>query len=196
MHRQPIQELIVKFVERNPDQTKVAERILQLVSNHEDCFERTCLPGHVTGSAWVVSHDWQRHLLLHHRKLNKWLQPGGHAEGENDIAGVALREATEESGLIDLQFVEAYEPAALIDLDVHQIPARHRSTGELIDPAHEHHDLRFLIQCPTPQEPILSDESNEVRWLTEAEVRSVTDEPSVLRLLDKANHFREKMVSS
>ena len=196
MHRQPIIQLIEQYVANRPEQASEAERMLKLINQHEDCFERTCIPGHITGSAWVVSHDWQKHLLLHHRKLNKWLQPGGHADGQTEVAEVALREATEESGLNDLQVVTSLEPAGMMDLDVHKIPARYSPKGELIDPEHEHHDLRFLIRCPTDQQPIVSEESNEVRWFSESEVRSLTDELSVLRLLDKANHFRQQTVNS
>lgn len=94
-------------------------------------FLRSNLAGHFTGSAWLVSGDGQRALLMHHRKLNRWLQPGGHADGDTDLARVALREAEEESGLSEL----VVEPD-IFDLDRHRIPAR----GE--EPEHWHYDAR------------------------------------------------------
>ena len=103
MHRQPLLELLNRYTARYPDEAEVAARIRQLVQSSPACFERTCRPGHVTGSAWVLSHDGQRCLLVHHAKLDRWLQPGGHADGEVAIAEVALREVREETGLADLE---------------------------------------------------------------------------------------------
>ena len=88
-------------------------------AGHPDCCERTLAIGHFTGSAWLVSADGQRVLLTHHRKLHRWLQLGGHADGEGDLAAVALREAQEESGLGGLS-VEDF----VFDLDRHLIPER------------------------------------------------------------------------
>jgi ADP-ribose pyrophosphatase YjhB (NUDIX family) len=102
---------------------------------HTDCCERTLAEGHFTGSAWLVSADGERVLLTHHRKLGRWLQLGGHADGEGDLAAVALREAEEESGLSRL----LVEPE-IFDLDRHLIPAR----GS--EPAHWHYDVRFLAE--------------------------------------------------
>ena len=80
---------------------------LDFVRAHPDCLARTCAPGHLTGSAWIVSPDRRRTLLTHHRKLGKWLQLGGHADGDADLLAVALREAREESGLRGLRVVDA-----------------------------------------------------------------------------------------
>src|SRR4051812_21187124 len=84
----------------------IAETI-RFVAANENCLERSLLTGHLTGSAWVVSPDRTRTLLTHHRKLDKWLQLGGHADGNSDLAAVALREAQEESGLTRLRLVSA-----------------------------------------------------------------------------------------
>ena len=89
--------MLASYVGRYPQETDVVDRIRTLVEDSSDCFERTCRPGHITGSAWVLSHDRQRCLLLHHGKLDRWLQPGGHADGQSDVASVALREAQEET---------------------------------------------------------------------------------------------------
>ncbi len=140
------------------------------------------MPGHVTGSAWVTTPDGSRVLLVHHRKLGKWLQPGGHADGERFIGQVALREAQEETGLAELALHDAHMP---LDVDVHVIPAR-VTAGGVVEPAHEHHDVRFLVISPTAAPPTVSDESHAVRWFPIEELAALTDEESVLRLARKA----------
>jgi len=181
MHRRPLLTLLKHYAERYPDEADVADRIEQLVVSHTDCFERTCRPGHITGSAWIVSHDQRQCLLVHHRKLNRWLQPGGHADGQADVADVALREAHEETGLVDLELIA--EP---LDVDVHLIPARLDSDGNQLEDAHEHHDIRFLLIAAPGQQLVLSDESHEVRWFTREDVLATSNEESVLRMLRKA----------
>ncbi|MCH8840225.1 MAG: DPP IV N-terminal domain-containing protein, partial [Planctomycetes bacterium] len=119
MHRRPLLEMLRRYTEKNPDEADVANRIERLVTSRADCFERACRPGHITGSAWVLSHDRRCCLLVHHAKLNRWLQPGGHADGQTNVAEVARREAQEETGLIDLELIT--EP---LDIDVHLIPPR------------------------------------------------------------------------
>src|SRR5207245_6935322 len=95
-------------------------RLRRFVTEHADCFERSLQTGHITGSAWVVDIDRSHALLTHHRKLNKWLQLGGHADGDPDILRVALREAREESSLESIRAVSE----AIIDIDIHLIPVR------------------------------------------------------------------------
>jgi 8-oxo-dGTP pyrophosphatase MutT (NUDIX family) len=133
-------------------------RIAAFVARHEDPFDRRIAEGHLTGSAVVVSHDAARVLLVHHRKLQRWLQPGGHAEpGERTGEGVALREAREETGIDGL----ALHPLAPrpLDVDVHAIPAR---PGE---PAHLHLDLRYLVVAPAGARIVRQvAESSDLRW--------------------------------
>ena len=126
-----------------PTRRKARDRdgIVDFVRRHADPFDRAIAEGHLTGSAITVSHDGARVLLLHHRKLDRWLQPGGHGDpGETTGEEVALREALEETGIRGL----ALHPAAPrpLDVDVHDIPAR----GS--EPAHEHLDLRYLVVAP------------------------------------------------
>lgn len=132
---------------------------------HPDCCERTCLDGHFTGSAWVVSRDGERALLLHHRKLDRWLQPGGHADGDGDLAGVALREAGEETGLSGLRV----EPG-VYDLDRHRIPAR----GS--EPAHWHYDVRFVVRAGADEAFAINEESHALAWRT---VRGIAGDPAI-----------------
>jgi 8-oxo-dGTP pyrophosphatase MutT (NUDIX family) len=105
VHRKPLLELLDRYAARHPDEVACVARMRALVEARADCFERSCPPGHLTGSAFVLSADRRRVLLVHHRKLDRWLQPGGHADGESDVARVALREAREETGLASLTFV-------------------------------------------------------------------------------------------
>ena len=132
---------------------------MEFARRHADCCERTCVPGHFTGSAWLVSADSERALLLHHRKLDRWLQPGGHADGEGDLASVALREAEEETGLAGLR-VEG----GVFDLDRHLIPARGA------EPEHFHYDVRFVVRAGADEAFTVSDESHALRWVPMREI--------------------------
>ncbi|MEX2168912.1 MAG: NUDIX hydrolase [Pirellulales bacterium] len=194
MHRQPLLTLFDRYEAHHPSEAPMIARVRTLVASHSDCFERTCLPGHITGSAWIVSADGERHLLVHHRKLNRWLQPGGHADGQTDVAAAALREAVEETGLSSLRFADdapllalrARDDAPLpLDVDVHVIPERLDTAGNLIDPAHEHHDIRFLLIAPPDEAIRVSDESHDVRWFTREEIERLDTDESVLRMLRK-----------
>ncbi|HET9032364.1 MAG TPA: NUDIX hydrolase [Dokdonella sp.] len=135
-----------------------------------DCFLRSNLEGHFTGSAWLVSNDGQRVLLTHHRKLDRWLQLGGHADGDSDLARVALREAGEESGLPDLE-VE-FE---IFDLDRHWIPER----GEV--PGHWHYDVRFVVRCGASEAFVVSEESHALAWRNIAEIATDSNADESLR---------------
>jgi 8-oxo-dGTP pyrophosphatase MutT (NUDIX family) len=126
-------------------------------------FVRENLEGHFTGSAWLVSADGERVLLTHHRKLGRWLQLGGHADGDMDLSRVALREAEEESGLDGLS-VEA-EP---FDLDRHRIPAR---GGE---PEHWHYDVRYVVRAGADERFAVSEESHALAWRS---IREMADDP-------------------
>jgi len=132
--------------------------IVAFVGAHANPFDRLIPEGHLTASAFVLSPDGGRVLLLHHRKLGRWLQPGGHAEaGESAGEDIALREAREETGIAALSlFPAAPRP---LDLDVHAIPAHGR------DPAHLHLDLRYVVIAPEDATLIRSaNETNSLRW--------------------------------
>ena len=116
-------------------------------------FERANSEGHFTGSSWLVSADGERVLLMHHRKLGRWLQPGGHADGDRDLARVALREAREETGLSDL----VVEPA-IFDLDRHWIPER----GQ--EPGHWHYDVRYVVHARGSEAFEPNEESLALAW--------------------------------
>lgn len=168
--------MIAAYEALHPDESECVQRIRALVLSRSDCFERSCPPGHITASAWILSHDRQHFLLTHHRKLGRWLQLGGHADGDPDLRSVALREAREESGMDAFEFLDD-DP---LDLDVHVIPARSS------EPRHEHHDIRFLLVACEDQALRISDESLDLRWFPCACYAQVLDDPSTLRLGRKA----------
>lgn len=130
-----------------------AALFLGFLDSHDDVFERHHPPGHFTGSVWLVSGDGQRVLLTHHRKLQRWLQLGGHADGDADLARVALREAEEESGLFGLEVEQA-----IFDLDRHRIPARGA------EPEHWHYDVRFVVRACAGEEVTVGEESLDLAW--------------------------------
>ncbi len=126
--------------------------ILDFVDAHEDALHRSCRTGHLTGSALVVDADGRRVVVLHHRKLDRWLQPGGHCDGDANLAAVALREATEETGMQGLRVL----PVA-VDLDVHEVAPPD-------DGPHLHLDVRYLVHAPPGAQPAGNHESNDIRW--------------------------------
>jgi 8-oxo-dGTP pyrophosphatase MutT (NUDIX family) len=160
-----------------PADAAEAEDLAQIrafVARHPDPFDRRILLGHLTGSAIVISADGARTLLLHHRKLDRWLQPGGHADpGEAAGEEVALREALEETGLAGL-VLHAGAPRPL-DVDVHDIPARGT------EPAHQHLDLRYLVVAPAGAAFSRStEETRDMRWVTWEEATTLEGEGSTL----------------
>ena len=159
----------------DPHEAAMTADTIRFVEEHADCLLRSCVPGHLTGSAWIVSPDRTRTLLTHHHKLDKWLQLGGHADGEEDLLGVALREAREESGLAH---VHAVSPA-LFDVDRHWIPARKT------DPGHYHYDLRFLLEADPAAPLVISNESKDLAWVDLGRVTALNPEESMARMVRK-----------
>lgn len=172
--RQPLLAALRAHTPWDAREAEMLARIIAFVEAHEDCFERTLLEGHVTGSAWVVNPERTHALLVHHRRLGRWLQPGGHCDGSPDVLATALREVLEETGI-------AAEPVslAIFDVDAHDIPAR----GS--EPAHVHYDIRYLAEAPLAAEPVVSPESREVRWVALEEIPRLNTDESVLRLVRK-----------
>jgi 8-oxo-dGTP pyrophosphatase MutT (NUDIX family) len=180
VHRRPLLDLLAAYGDVWPDDRAVVERVVSFVEARPDCLERTCLEGHVTGSAWVISRDGRLCLLTNHKKLGFWLQLGGHADGDPDIRRVAVREVEEESGLEGLRVLSVLGRDVPLDLDVHPIPATPR------EPAHFHYDVRFLIMADDAQPLVRSEESNDLGWFTSDALRRLTGEESVLRLERRA----------
>ena len=177
MHRDAVLKLLRTHAARPLDAHEAAmtAQIIRFAETHPDCLLRSCVPGHLTGSAWIVSPDRTRTLLTHHHKLDKWLQLGGHADGDGDLLAVALREAREESGLARVRAVSA----EIFDCDRHLIPVRGA------EPAHYHHDLRFMIEADLAEPLVISDESKDLAWVETTRVTSLNPEESMARMVRK-----------
>lgn len=144
-----------------------------------DPYGRDPREDHVTGSGFVVSPCRSFTLLMHHAKLDRWLQPGGHCDGDPDVAGVAAREVFEETGLRARLLSRR-----LFDIDIHEIPAR----GDA--PAHFHYDLRFLFEAD-PANPLLgNEESHDLRWVALQDLPRYAPQRSVCVLREKLPLWR------
>ncbi len=165
-----------------PQERAEVQRFIELVHSEPRCFERDCWRGHITGSAWVVNAAGSHALLTHHRKLQMWLQLGGHSDGDEDTPEVALREAREESGLQ----VRLLSPD-IFDVDVHPIPARK------FDPEHYHFDIRYAMQVIGSEDFVVSSESMDLAWVPLDALTDYTRENTMLRMRDK---FQRRFVGS
>jgi 8-oxo-dGTP pyrophosphatase MutT (NUDIX family) len=170
-------------------------RLRDFVRREPHCLERACAEGHITASALVTDPDCEKVLLTLHAKLNKWLQLGGHVDGDSDIPYSALREAQEESGRSEVRFfpyetlfaLPARDEPLPFDIDIHLIPARKQ------DPQHFHFDVRFLCSLDPELPFVISAESHDLRWLSLADAQSLTDERSMQRQFFKLQALREKL---
>ena len=175
MHRNDLLSKLRSYRRKWPEEIERTDRLIRFVETHPNCFERSLTVGHVTGSAWLVNKAGTHVLLTHHKKLNMWLQLGGHTDGEADVLASARREAVEESG------IAAIEPVfpEIFDIDIHQIPERKT------EPAHLHHDIRFALRVVDSEDFAVSDESHDLAWVEIQRLEKYTTEESMLRMKDK-----------
>ena len=166
--------LLDEYFSRYPRETDLQERYRALL-DVEDAFCRTGRPGHFTASALILNRSRTRTLLVEHRKLGIWVQPGGHADGDENLERAAGREVEEETGLREWRC-----DGTILDLDIHPIPAR-KDEGP-----HEHYDVRFLFIADPAGSIAVSEESTDLRWIAVRDIPDYTDEESMLRMLRKA----------
>lgn len=141
-------------------------------------FSRERKEGHFTASAWIVNKRRTHTLLTLHRKLNKWVQLGGHADENENLVEVAMNEANEESGLTSLRLVDRF----IFDIDCHFIPP----SGKI--PQHFHYDVRFIIEAEMDEPLVVSPESKKLAWVSYGMVAELVDHnPSILRMLEKTS---------
>ena len=175
-HRRQLSEALVSYQQSHPERADIAQQILDFVCSTPDCFCRSHTAGHITGSAWLLNPEGNKALLTLHRKLGRWLQPGGHADGCSDTLATALREAVEESGISGITPMQE----TIYDVDIHTIPARpHAGESE-----HVHYDIRYLLRAPHEQY-ILSDESDELAWWAPEDIELHPDLDAAVRRLAK-----------
>ncbi len=186
MHRKELLQLLNRHETRFMEEAAFVARARAFVEANTDVFNREHLPLHVTGSAWVVSPDFTQALILHHIKQDQWFQPGGHADGDNDVLRVALRETSEETGLDPDQIQLLSEE--VFDVDIHTIPASRHDTW------HEHIDLRFLVQIDNRLPVPGSDESHEVLWVDLRHVSAYNNNRSTWRMVEKTRQLRNALM--
>lgn len=172
MHRETLLEHLHRYRPADAAEDAARARMIEFVSAHPRCFERSLSIGHITGSAWLLDRSGERALLTFHRKLGSWLQLGGHADGNPEVLDVALREAREESGIEEIVPVHN----DIFDVDVHPIPAR----GS--EPAHHHYDVRFLLQVTGRDDFAISEESVALKWVSPDELATLEVDESVRRM--------------
>jgi 8-oxo-dGTP pyrophosphatase MutT (NUDIX family) len=149
--------------------------MLEFIQENPSCFERTSEKGHITASSWLLNSTGNKALLLHHAKLDIWCQPGGHCDGDSNVLGCALREAREETGVLDIAVVKK----EIFDIDIHKIPKK----GAVKE--HLHYDIRFLLQIASKEPLMINEESKGYVWIEKNIQLCPTKERSILRMVQK-----------
>lgn len=172
--RSPLVHLLQAYQGINPQEERMRAEMLAFVQRAPNCFSRDLAEGHMTASAMVVNADHSAVVLMLHRKLGLWLQPGGHADGETDLLAVARKEVAEETGLRTRAV-----STAIFDVDIHEIPANRKT------PAHFHYDVRFLLAAEPGQSLQSNNESRALEWVPVADVPARNSDVSVTRMAEK-----------
>jgi len=173
--REVLIELVTNHTPFDDTEREHTMSTLEFLHKNKNCTSTDNLKGHITASAWVLSPQRTETLLTHHKKLNRWLQLGGHIEDDATIQKAALREAVEESGIEDIHLIKD----SIFDIDVHFIPAR----NEVAE--HYHYDIRFLLQAERT-DFVISDESNELAWVKLSDIGNFVSDESVHRMCRKS----------
>ena len=174
--RQQVLELLSKFKPFDLREKEHHARMIELASEQADPFSRKLFePGHFTASAFILSPDGGSLLLIHHTKLHRWLQPGGHVDPEDaDLFAAAAREMREEVGIDQIPLARQ----GVFDLDIHPIPARKD------EPGHEHFDVRFLYRAPNLN-AVAGSDAKDFRWVPLDEITIELADESVMRAIAK-----------
>ena len=178
---------LAQHARARPESADVVRRMLELLDGHGEPFSRHHLaPGHFTASAFVLCPERRRVLLVHHQKLGRWLQPGGHVEpGDSDLIAAARREAAEETGIVSGPQLGP----GIFDVDIHAIAA------SLKDGAHLHFDVRYAFVAERA-ELSASPEVLAARWVELDAVSRFTNEDSVLRCTERLRAFASPAAQS
>lgn len=166
------------FIDDARDQD-MADRTTKLIKEQELAFSKKLLTGHVTASAFVINMKRDKVLLTHHAKLGKWLQLGGHCDGIKDPLFNAHKEAYEESGLTRIEPLSK----SILDIDIHPKP-EHNGV-----PSHSHYDIRYLFAADEREPLNISDESNDLKWVTLDQLEDYNNDHRLLIMRDKLGDF-------
>lgn len=178
LHADAVREL-TRYQPLDDAQSQLRDLYLDYLAAHPDAMTRSCAPAHVTASAIVVDPAGERVVLVHHRKVGLWLQPGGHCEaGDATLAEAALREATEETDLAGLRLLDG-----ILRLDRHGAPCASSWQGP--GPMEHHLDVMFAVLAPPDAAPRAGEESLAVRWFDVDALPEQTDD-AVRRLVATA----------
>ena len=180
--------LLQSIKKYNPDNVEIEitkQRFLQFIEQNSNCLLRSNLNGHITASAFVVDFNANKLLLLHHKKLNKWLQPGGHCDGEENTLSVAIKEVFEETGI---QIIPKNQ--VIIDLDIHTIPEKNQI------PEHEHFDIRYLFEANSNSNIVKNHESIALKWVEIDAISLFTEEESISRFVRKFSQYKKLYTNS
>ncbi len=175
MNRFKLLHLLKNYLPTTPEEIVSQPIMIKFIETYPDCFERSLAIGHITASAFLLNKDCTKALLMHHAKLNRWFQLGGHCDGNSDVLEVALKEAQEESGIQNITPVHS----EIFDIDIHLIPENKR------EKEHYHYDVRFLLKVTSDEEVIQNHESHELRWIEKNLDDVPTQSVSVIRMFKK-----------
>jgi 8-oxo-dGTP pyrophosphatase MutT (NUDIX family) len=168
-------KLLEEYIPSTNDEAVYKKQMLELLDTCDNCYERSNKVGHFTASALVLNKEKTHVLLMHHAKLNIWVQPGGHCDGDEDVSRVAIKEAQEETGIKDLLLITP----DIFDIDIHLLPD-HKGVD-----AHYHFDVRFLLHAYADDTFVKNHESLELRWVDVFADDMLSDKESVTRLFNK-----------
>ncbi|MCQ2418808.1 MAG: NUDIX hydrolase [Clostridia bacterium] len=189
MREQLISE-ILKYTPVNAQEAADKQVILSALNNDSDLFFRTNLTQHMTASAWVVNKGFDRVLMVYHKIYNSWSWLGGHADGDEDLLAVAIREVQEESGIQNVAPVSR----DIYSLEVLTVDG-HEKRGSYV-PSHLHLNVTYLLMADDTEElRIKEDENSGVRWFTMDEALQKSTEPWFVeriykKLNEKLRHYK------
>ena len=167
--------LLELYHKRHRIETQV-KRLIAALNNDQYCFLRTNYSGHFTASAWILNEKRDKALMTHHKKLNMWIQLGGHADGNTDLLNVARREVFEESGIEKIRLLDE----GIFDVDIHLVPKFKDQ------PSHKHFDIRFIFEANENNKEIsFNHESYNVLWIKLEEIKNYNSEVSIKRMIEK-----------
>lgn len=182
MNKQPLLALLQNYTSSFVEEIEFQKQMIDFITENDDFALRSNLIGQITGSAWIVNPEHTKALLIHHKKLNQWLQIGGHIEEtDQTIEDTVLREIKEESGLTKLNLLSS----SIYDIDIHTIPQKNEVAEHL------HFDIRLLVEADENENLLpQNEEILGIQWYSLQEIRnliknSTSINQSMIRMIDK-----------